>query len=36
MLLLWRSDSNQLRKTGAASLAALYHSLTFFLLNRYR
>ena len=36
MLLLWRSDSNQLWRTGGASLAALYHSLTFFMLDRYR
>ena len=36
MLLLWRSDSNQLWRTGGASLAALYHSLTFFMLKRYR
>ena len=36
MLLLWRSDSKQLWRTGVASLAAVYHSLTFFLLNRYR
>ena len=36
LLLLWRSDSRQLRSAGVASLAALYHSLTFFLIKRYR
>ena len=36
LLLLWRSDSKQLRSAGSASLAALYRSLTLFLLKRYR